>query len=316
MGKVFKNRFGEMRSGWKIALVMLVFLAIQIGIGMVVGIGMLIYSMASGKLNNLLSLSEGGSSSYIDILNNSPFINLFNNVIGFIAMLTAVVIILKTIDKKPLEAIGVSITSKSMKELLYGLLLGAISMSLIFFFLLYTGNLELKGSLLNPSFSIHTLTGIVVFILVGINEELFSRGYCMMVLQQTRNKWAPVLISSIIFSLLHLANPNVKFLGLVNIFLVGVLFAYMVVKTGTIMMPIGYHITWNYFQGNVFGFAVSGTAPSGIYTIQSLKDNILTGGAFGPEAGILTTVVIIIGIFVVSRYSRRSEFLNVFSSEI
>jgi membrane protease YdiL (CAAX protease family) len=83
-------------------------------------------------------------------------------------------------------------------------------------------------------------------------------------------------------------------MGLLNIFLVGLLFAYMFYKSGSLWMPVGYHITWNFFQGNIFGFPVSGTEPSGIYTIINTKDNLITGGGFGPEGGILATAVIII----------------------
>ncbi len=66
-------------------------------------------------------------------------------------------------------------------------------------------------------------------------------------------------------------------------------------------MPIGYHIAWNFFQGNVFGFNVSGTTVHGIYNIYALKNNVLTGASFGPEGGILTTIVIVIGLLIVSK---------------
>lgn len=64
-------------------------------------------------------------------------------------------------------------------------------------------------------------------------------------------------------------------------------------------MPIGYHITWNYFQGCVYGLNVSGFDIQGIFSSRILNDNLLTGGAFGPEAGILTTIVIAIGFLIV-----------------
>ena len=78
------------------------------------------------------------------------------------------------------------------------------------------------------------------------------------------------------FQLAHGTNPNVSVLGLVNIALVGILFAYMFDATKSLWLPIGYHITWNYFQGNVFGFAVSGTTPHGIYNVSVENGNALT----------------------------------------
>ena len=82
-------------------------------------------------------------------------------------------------------------------------------------------------------------------------------------------KWLIYVISAVVFSLAHGMNPNVGIFGLVNIALVGILFAYMFDATKSLWLPIGYHITWNYFQGNVFGFAVSGTTAHGMYAIYA-----------------------------------------------
>ena len=114
-------------------------------------------------------------------------------------------------------------------------------------------------------------------------------------------KWLIYVVSAIVFSLAHGMNPNVSVLGLVNIALVGILFAYMFDATKGLWLPIGYHITWNYFQGNVFGFAVSGTTPHGIYNVSIEDGNAwLTGGAFGLEGGILASLLIILG-FIATR---------------
>lgn len=310
MKGIFRNRFNEVRSGWKIILVLIICFALQFIFSLIGGIILSIIMLSSKSLRN--GLTAGGNP--LEIIQNNPVMSMSIHLLSIIAMIIAVFIILRFMDKKKFKDIGLGFNPKSARELVYGLLLGAISMTLIFLVLLSTGSISLTNGFFSPNFSVYTLTGLITFIFVGIEEELFSRGYCMMVLEQTRKKWVPIIVSSIIFSMLHLLNPNVKVLGLINIFLVGVLFAWMVVKTGSLLMPIGYHITWNYFQGNVFGFPVSGTDPHGIYNITVLKDNILTGGAFGPEAGILTTIVIIIGLLVVSKYSSRKRYTNVFSN--
>ncbi|WDC84502.1 hypothetical protein PL321_01700 [Caloramator sp. mosi_1] len=84
----------------------------------------------------------------------------------------------------------------------------------------------------------------------------------------------------------------------------------MTLKTNNLMMAIGYHLTWNYFQDNVFGLPVSGQSPNGIIKVSNLKDNFITGGAFGPEAGILSTIVIILGFLFVYRFV-KGEATNV-----
>jgi len=151
-----------------------------------------------------------------------------------------------------------------------------------------TGNVTIEK---NSNISAYYLLwGLYTFILVGLEEELMSRGYFINVLNQMGKPWLSVLISSIIFSLMHILNPNIVFLGLLNIFLIGVLFSYMYIKTGNLWMPIGYHISWNYFQGYIFGFNVSGNSVRGIYNAFP-KNNFLSGGEFGLEGGIITTLV-------------------------
>ncbi|ABY95500.1 MULTISPECIES: hypothetical protein [Thermoanaerobacter] len=78
----------------------------------------------------------------------------------------------------------------------------------------------------------------------------------------------------------------------------------MYLKTGNLWMPIGYHISWNYFQGYIFGFNVSGNAMRGIYNAFP-KNNFLSGGEFGLEGGIITTLVILITFLILYYYFER-----------
>lgn len=294
--KLFKNKADEIRSGWKIVIVLGLY-----------GVFQFVFSMLFGIIyGGIFAISNGRTVSTTDIqveitriMTTGKYSQVISQGVDFAILLLVLLFILKKIDKKDFRKIGLVKMSSHLKELLYGLLLGAASMTCIFFILYFKGDITLSNSLSSPKFIPATFTGLIVFIIVGIKEELLSRGYCITALNSMGKPWLSIIISSLIFSSLHLFNPNVKMLGLFNIVIVGLLFGYMYVKTENLWMPIGYHITWNYFQGNIFGFPVSGTSPSGIYTFSNVKDNIFTGGAFGPEAGILTTIVIIIGAVVV-----------------
>lgn len=305
MKKIFVNKYYQIRSGWKIAIVLGISYGVQIMLGVVLGIVLTIALMVSGNLNLAASTLSSDLSSY-------PWYFYLSQGIGIVVMLLSVYFVLRLIDKKRLRDIGLINIKKGFKHLLMGLLIGAASMTVIFIILLATKNIEVTNSFMQPQFSISTLTGLILFIFVGLNEELFARGYCMMVLGQTGKRWVPVVVSSVIFSAMHLGNPNVKPLGLLNIFLVGILFAYMVVKTNNLWMAIGYHITWNYFQGNVFGFPVSGLDSTGLFGIRVINDNILTGGAFGPEAGILTSIVLLVCILALRFYKGGSSSTSLF----
>jgi len=216
------------------------------------------------------------------------------------------VYIMKRWKKETLKNVGWYDFWKNKRELVFGLLLGFVSITVIFFILVALGQITFETNhLLQPRFSWAFLIGLITFIFVALNEELFFRGYVISVLEPTHSKITIYIVSAVIFSCAHIFNSNVHFLGLVNIILIGLLFAYMYIETNRLWMPIGYHLTWNFFQGNVFGFQVSGNKTNSLYQPE-IQDTILTGGAFGPEAGVLSTIVIVIG-FMITRWFIQSK---------
>lgn len=287
---IFRNSHGKIRVLWQILLFFLLYTLLS-----------LISSILLRILYYGLNLSSDSSISLllINIFKDKNYSMVIYHVIDLFSCILAIFIIIKKFYKKNLRDIGMVPLKNHCSELIFGLIFGAISMSVIFFILLFTENITIEKGLSSPSISYYTYTGIAVFIAVGIKEELLCRGYLMNLLNDMNRPWLSIILSSVIFSLLHIFNPNVEPLGLLNIILVGILFGYMYLRSRNLWMPIGYHITWNYFQGNVFGFPVSGTDPQGIYSICNIKDNLLTGGKFGPEGGILATAVILISFFVI-----------------
>lgn len=304
MKRIFSNKNREIRSGFKIALFFFIYLITSATFGQI------LIGITYGTIGRNNSIGSQNFNIKVEkyLLNTEVGVFLLQ-LVGFIAMLIAVIIMLRFIENKRFIDIGFSSINGKGKELIVGLLLGACSMAVIFIVLLLTGNITLKNSLLSPNLSTNALWGIALYIVVALNEEIMCRGYVQTTLNQMRMPWVAAIITSAMFSALHLGNPNVKTIGLFNIFLVGLLFSYMYIKTKSLWMPIGYHFTWNYFQGNVFGFPVSGTTQSkGFYNIAAVKENILTGGSFGPEAGILTTLVIVIGVAVVWRMTKHKNY--------
>lgn len=298
---MFKNQAGQVRAGWIILLAFIALLIVQ-QLFSLPGALLLIFAEAPSLMNG-----EMGSADIVNALDTHPWIFLLVQGGGSVGGILITYLLWRFINKGTLKSLGFR---GSLKDLWFGLFLGAISIFVIFIVLLATGNVTLVNPLLSPQFSVYTISFLILFILVGFSEEMFFRGYIMSTLASRGNKkWVIYVVSALIFSIAHGLNPNVSILGLINIAVVGVLFAYMFFATNSLWLPIGYHITWNYFQGNVFGFAVSGTAPNGIYGVEiSAGRDWLTGGAFGLEGGLMATLLILVGFLVTRVYAQWRKY--------
>lgn len=296
MYSLFKNEANQVRSGWLILSAFIIMF-----------IGQAIFMLPGMTLVSIIEISTGEVSVEIDMGSiSNPWMFLMTQGLGTAGGIAGTLVAWRAINKKnPLE-LGLR---GQGKDFMFGLLLGAVSISMIFFLLLATGNVTMLHSFLSPEFSMFTFTYLILFILVGFFEELFFRGYVMKTMASRGNKkWVIYVVSAVIFSIIHGANPNVSIFGLINIALVGLLFAYMFDVTKSLWLPIGYHITWNYFQGNVFGFPVSGTTPYGLYEVDvAVGNDLLTGGSFGLEGGAMATLLIVLGFVATYYYARRQK---------
>lgn len=303
---MFKNKNGQIRSGWKIAFMMGAFLAILTIISSVIMLLVTVTLTSKGDLDiSTLTYTPHGKQ----VLKTAGMLMMF---LQEIIMILTPVIAWKFIMKRPLSNMGLTPVNKHGKELATGLMFGIVSITIVFIALIISGHAEVVTW--KPHFSVNQLIYIFIFIFVGLAEEILGRGYIMSVLRQTKNVPVIVIVSSILFALMHSSNNGIGLLPYINLALVGILFAYMYLRSGNLWMCIGYHITWNYFQGYVYGFKVSGMDADGIVTTMFTKKSILNGGDFGPEGGLFVTGVIIIGFLFVRLYYKNSQF-NFLASE-
>lgn len=113
-----------------------------------------------------------------------------------------------------------------------------------------------------------------------------------------------MLISSAIFGLLHLGNPNATWASAAGIFFAGLFLALGFVRTGQLWLSIGLHIGWNFFEGIVFGFPVSGFATFPLIRYSISGPTLWSGGAFGPEAGLIVLPALFLGALLIGLYTR------------
>ena len=195
-----------------------------------------------------------------------------------------------------------------LKELGRGFLIGAVQFSLVVVLLLVTGTGSLKLGQVNLQSLIFVLAIIPFWILQGGTEELVTRGWLFPAVSAKSNIFIGILISSALFGALHLFNPGVTVLSIVNIILDGIFACFLMLKYDNMWVLAGMHGAWNFVQGNIYGIQVSGQGASTSilnYSTQSSVD-LLSGGAFGAEGSIFATIVLI-GCIVYLYWSLKKE---------
>jgi uncharacterized protein len=219
-------------------------------------------------------------------------------------------------DQRPFRDFGLHINRTWWQDFGFGITLGILLITAVFFIELSLGWVTVSKNLFvsksDQPFLLPFLTYTFLFVCVGFSEELFYRGYQLTNLSEGFNfKFLgpkksiiiAVFFSSILFGIFHLGSPNSNLVSTINIMVMGILFCVPFVVTGNLAIPIGIHISWNLFQGNVFGFPVSGTTFSlETATFLAIKQggpNLWTGGIYGPEAGLLNLFVQIAGILLI-----------------
>jgi len=162
--------------------------------------------------------------------------------------------------------------------------------------------------------SLVSLGGILLifmgWMVQGAAEEVLARGFLLPVIGTRWGSLAGVLVSSLFFALLHLLNPNVTLISLVNLALFGLFAALYALFEGGLWGVFAIHSIWNWAQGNLFGFEVSGIEiQSGmLFDLMEIGPDWLTGGLFGPEGGMVVTIVLIISSLLVLFAGKRRKY--------
>lgn len=249
------------------------------------------------------ALALCGSGSLLQAVPRGPWGPILGMSVQLVLLLALLLGLGAWIDRRAPGDYGFRGGVRWAGELLLGLLLGAVLQSLIFLAVWLAGWAEVRrwealdgGS----TFTTGIITTILAALAAGIGEEALMRGYLLRNLCEGLNlprvgpraallcTW---LATSLVFAVLHLGNEHMNAAGFLNIVLAGLLLGLPVLLTGRIALPIGLHIAWNFVEGGVYGFAVSGnTMPASLMITRLTGPPILTGGDFGPEAGLICTL--------------------------
>ena len=217
----------------------------------------------------------------------------------------AAVLFLKYVDFCPVSELGMSIGGR-WKDCLAGLLLAVVLYLVGFTISLALGGIEIVS--VKPDAGVLAATFCVFFVAAAM-EEVTLRGYIQGRLMAKMNKFRALIIASLIFSVMHIFNSGIGFLPLLNLFLAGLMLGASYMYTRNLWFPIILHTAWNWIQGSILGYEVSGTrlSPS-VITIRLSEENIVNGGAFGFEGSIICTFLLLAATtLIVWWYERRNK---------
>jgi len=197
------------------------------------------------------------------------------------------------VQKRPLSGIGFNTTRVNpFREYIKGLLIGSLMLTVAILADVAVGGTSFTG-FGGVSVLPYILLSFFGYMIQGMEEEIFSRGFLMVSISRRYPVWAGILTNSVLFGMMHIMNHGVTFISTLNTILVGILFSLIFLKRDSIWMVGAIHSAWNFFQSNIFGQSTSGMA-----TVTSLfkmdvpsGSSWITGGSYGVEASIITTIL-------------------------
>ena len=272
----------RLRSGWRI----LAFLAMASGLSL--GIMMVLTLFVPEKL--LTGKPSGDYLGYlIDRLAMTP------------ALIAAGVWALRILDHLPSRTLGISPEGKWLRLLLLGYAAGIVMIGLVMAVLWASGSAVIRLQSVGRESLLLLGGGALFMLLAGFWEEVLFRGYIFQTLLRGIGPLLTLFLTSILFALLHLVNPNWTLLSLTNIFLFGMFFGLLYLRSGSLWLPIGLHAGWNFAQV-LFHVPVSGNAipfPTPLMATFS-GSRLIAGGTFGPEGGVVVSALVLAAIALVT----------------
>lgn len=263
---------GKLRSGWRFGAYVALFILLWVATGLT--LSMLLAGVVSLE-NNLVLLG-------------------LNAVALFVPAALTLALAGKFVEQAPAATFGAGFHEGCWRDVVIGFGIAAFMLVVLVAGSAVAGDLNMAWALETEG-TVGTLSLTFMFLLISAaNEELVFRGYPLQVLMSGIGRWPAAVVMSAIFSALHLNNPNSTPASMANTFLAGLVLSLAYFRTRSLWLPFGIHAGWNVGLGVVFGFPLSGVEIVSLWTTAPAGADWLTGGLYGPEGGLLTTMVFLL----------------------
>lgn len=279
-----------------------VFLAIQVAMviplfiyGLVV-----IIKMSAGRM--LLLEDPDALTNFLLKFQNDL---ILPSLICTILMTILTIIYCKAIEKRSLYSMGF-VRKNAFSDYIIGCGIGVLMLTLALLIAFLCGTVTFEGYILGDGVGLLFLF-LLGFIIQGMGEEVFLRGYFMISVANRNSIFLAVMSNSILFALLHIFNNGIDVIPLLNLTLFGIFASVYTLKMDSLWGICALHTTWNFAQGNLFGIKVSGIDTQASLFSFKLNDTgtIINGGPFGLEGGLAVTLVLVLGIIILMTIEGR-----------
>ena len=248
-------------------------------------------------------------SGLVDVNNPEHWAVLVIEGIQLVAVLLPAWLIIHYWDERSfVDNMGFRIKGRG-KDMLWGLGVAAAIYAIGYIVSLIAGWISIDGWHFDPTY---LLVQFLFYILVAMMEESMMRGFVLgHMLDVGMNKFLALLISSFLFACLHLGNPGITRFAIINLTLAGILLGVTYIYTRNLWFPISLHLFWNFIQGPILGYEVSGTGGRNTLINLGISDNtLMNGGDFGFEASLPCTILMVVAIGLIIYYFETHKIKN------
>ena len=229
---------------------------------------------------------------------------IWPQIMAAIAVLLTYGAYVRHVEKRPATELS---RKGALPEFGVGLVIGASMVAALTGILYALGYYELTGM---NAWTMKVVQPLAVMVLVGVLEEVIGRGIVFRITEESLGSWPAILISALLFGLVHLPNEGAGLLSVGITVVAGAFFAAAYMLTRRLWLCIGIHAAWNYTMGSIFSIAVSGNESNGLLVGKLTGPEWITGGSYGLEASLLTLLaLLLIGGWFVRLAHARGRFV-------
>jgi membrane protease YdiL (CAAX protease family) len=226
---------------------------------------------------------------------------------ALIALVLGATAVMRRIEKRSIWSYGLSGPNK-LTNFLVGLVGGFVSLSVVVGALYAGGYLAFDGLALHGvSIAGYALVWLLAFFMVGVAEETIFRGYLLTTLTRGMGFWPGATLLSVLFAVAHISNKGENVLGILQVFIAGMVLCLMLRVTGSLWMSIGFHTTWDWAQSYFYGTPDSAKLMKGhLLLTHAAGSPFFSGGTAGPEGSVFAPLGMVIGPLVLVWLCQRT----------